>query len=256
MNYEKILVLILALSLVSFSLAIAQVEKADDEETQFRQVPLTKARIAFDHTDYDFGSIAKGSSVTHSYWFANNGTDTLVITKITPTCGCTSTKTGGIVVPPGGRSNIDIVFNSGKFNGKVTKSIKIECNDALSPYLDLRFRATINNPLLTLEYTPLQVDFQTVAKGETKEFTVNITNTDSTESMITLIDIPSENFIITQLSNNKLKPGQTAFLKFSLVKNLEPGPYQTSITVEAEGKHDARISIPILATIGDGGKAE
>jgi len=256
MKYAKIFVIILTLSLFSFSIAIAQVEKTDEEETQFRQVPLTKARIEFDHTDYDFGSIAKGSSVTHSYWFANNGTDTLVITKITPTCGCTSTKTGGIVVPPSGRSNIDIVFNSGKFNGKVTKSIKIECNDALSPYLDLRFRATINNPLLTLEYAPLQVDFQTVPVGESKEFAVNITNTDSTESMITLIDVPSENFIKTELSNDKLKPGQTTVLEFTLANDLVPGPYLTSITVEAEGKHDSRISIPILATVGDESKTE
>jgi len=251
MKYAKIFVIIFTVNLFPFSLAIAQVERADDEETEFRQIPLGKARIAFDHTDYDFGSIAKGSSVTHSYWFDNNGTDTLVITKITPTCGCTSTKTGGIVVPPGGRSNIDIVFSSGKFNGKVTKSIKIECNDALSPYLDLRFRATINNPLLTLEYSPLQVDFQTVPEGETKEFTVNITNLDSTESTITLIDLPSDKFIKTNLNNDKLEPGQTAILKFSLAKDLAPGPYQTSITVEAEGKHDARISIPILATVGE-----
>ena len=101
MKYAKLIILVLTLSLFPFNSIIAQVEKTDDEETEFRQIPLCNARIEFDHTDYDFGSIAKGSSVTHSYWLDNNGMDTLVITKIKPTCGCTSTKNGDIVVPPG-----------------------------------------------------------------------------------------------------------------------------------------------------------
>jgi len=251
MKYAKLFSLVLALSLFPFNSLLAQVEKIDEEETEFRQVPLCKARIEFEHTDYDFGSIAKGSSVTHSYWFDNNGTDTLVITKIKPTCGCTSTKTGGIVVPPGGRSNIDIVFNSGKFNGKVTKSIKIECNDALNPYMDLRFRATINNPHLSLEYAPLQVDFKTVPVGETAKFTLSLTNIDSTVSTIILVDKPSEEFIKTELKSNKLKPAATTDIEFSLADNLAAGQYLTSITLEADGKRDSRITIPILATVGE-----
>jgi len=251
MKYAKLFSLVLALSLFPFHSITAQVERIDEEETEFRQIPLCNARIEFDHTEYDFGSIAKGSSVSHSYWFNNNGTDTLVITKIKPTCGCTSTRTGGITVPPGGRSNIDIVFDSGKFNGRVTKSIKIECNDALSPYMDLRFRATINNPLLSLEYAPLQADFKTVPVGKTAKIMINLTNTDSTESTIILVDKPSAEFIKTQLKNSKLKPGATTILEFSLADNLDSGQYLTSITIEAEKKHESRITIPILATVGE-----
>ncbi len=256
MKYAKIFFVILAMSLFPVNSLMAQIEKPDNEETEFRQTPLCNARIEFQQTDYDFGSIAKGSSVAHSYWFKNNGTDTLKITKIKPTCGCTTAKTGGIVVPPGGLSNIDIIFNSGKFNGNVTKSIKIECNDSLNPYMDLRFRATINNPLLTLEYEPLQADFKTIPIGATPKITINLTNTDSTESDIVLVDKPSDKFVKTQLKNDKLKPGETATLEFTLVNNLEAGPYLTSITIEAEGKDNTRITIPILATIGEETKTE
>ncbi|MCP4581265.1 MAG: DUF1573 domain-containing protein [candidate division Zixibacteria bacterium] len=251
MKYFKVLILITTICMIPFSSILAQIEKPDDEETEFRKIPLCNARIEFEHTTFDFGSIAKGSSVTHSYWFDNNGSDTLVITKIKPTCGCTSTKTGGIVVPPGERSNIDIIFNSGKFNGKVTKAIKIECNDSVNPYMDIRFKALINNPLLTLEYTPLQADFKTIPVGASKTFTISITNVDSSESRLVLIDKPAKEFIKTKLKKDKIKPGETAEIEFTIAKDLEPGPYLSSVTFEADGKDNSRITIPILASIGE-----
>ena len=222
MKYFSILMLLAALC-VPLPSAIGQIEKEDDEATEFRNVPLCDARIEFDHTVFDFGSIVKGSSVAHSYWFSNSGTDTLIITKIKPTCGCISTKTGGIVVPPGERGNIDIIFNSGKFNGKVTKAIKIECNDSVSPYMDIRFKSTINNPLLNLEYTPLQVDYRNVKIGESKSFMINITNTDSTASKLVIVDKPSEDFIKTKLAKELLHPGDETQLKLTLLKNIDPG---------------------------------
>jgi hypothetical protein len=53
--------------------------------TSVPKVELTNARITFDHTVFDFGSIPKGTKVSHDFWFENTGTDTLVITRVKPT---------------------------------------------------------------------------------------------------------------------------------------------------------------------------
>jgi hypothetical protein len=208
-----------------------------------------KARLKFDHTTYDFGSIAKGAVVTHNYWLENLGTDTLIITKIKPTCGCTSTRKAGFAVPPGERSTIDIVFDSGKFNGRVTKSIKVESNDVMNPYLDLRFKATINNPLLLLEYSPLKVDFQNIPARKQGKVTVNVTNIDTTASKLIIVEKPSDRFLISDLKKDNLKPGGTTELTLTLANDIEPGPFLTSICLEIENKPGSRITIPISGTV-------
>jgi hypothetical protein len=53
--------------------------------TNVPEVELTNARITFDHTVFNFGSIPKGTMVSHDFWFENTGTDTLVITRVKPT---------------------------------------------------------------------------------------------------------------------------------------------------------------------------
>lgn len=46
------------------------------------EVPLTNARIAFDYTTFDFGTVPNGAKMTHYFPVQNTGPDTLYITKI------------------------------------------------------------------------------------------------------------------------------------------------------------------------------
>jgi len=254
MKILRLLIITITVLFIGSTLVLGQVEKeGDNSDSQWidpaKINSKSKARMNFDHTTYDFGSIAKGSRVTHNFWFENTGSDTLIITRIKHTCGCTSTRLKGIVVPPGDRSSIDIVFDSGKFNGRVTKSIKIECNDPVNPYLDLRFKAVINNPLQILEYSPLQADFQNVRAGTQSKATISLTNVDTTESKLIIVEKPSASFIKTQLKDDTIKPEATTEIEFILTDNLEPGQFLTSISIEAEKKPGSRITIPIIGTI-------
>jgi hypothetical protein len=222
-----------------------------DAQEPVKEIPLTKARIKFDESEWNFGSIQKGSQVTHNFWFSNTGSEELVITRIKPACGCTTTKTTGMNVPPGGRSSIDISFNSGRFNNVITKGITVESNDALNPYLELRFTATINNPLQILETAPLEANFNAVLKGSPAEISMRITNVDSTTSKLVIIEKPSEDFIKTIPGKMQIKPKAATEIKFQLSPNIPVGPFVSSLTLEVPGKSESRVTIPILGTIVD-----
>jgi len=250
----KIFRLLTAFVLTAFIITAAYGQTDSEKPKSKKTVTITaignsNARLEFDHTTYNFGSIAKGSVVTHNFWFENTGTDTLVITRIKPTCGCTSTRKAGFSVAPGEKTSIDIVFDSGKFNGRITKAIKVECNDPVNPFLDLRFKATINNPLQILEYSPLQVNFENVPEGKNSKVIINITNIDSTESQILIIEKPSSDFIETELKKDSLKPDNTTEIEFVLLRNLEKGEFLTSISLEAKDKPGSRITIPINGNV-------
>jgi hypothetical protein len=49
---------------------------------QAPDVPLTNARIEFNHDRFDFGTVPGGAQLTHHFPVKNVGTDTLVITQI------------------------------------------------------------------------------------------------------------------------------------------------------------------------------
>jgi hypothetical protein len=216
-----------------------------------KEVPLTKARIKFDEPDWNFGSIQKGAQVAHNFWFSNNGPENLVITKIKPSCGCTTTKSKGMTVPPGGRGFIDISFNSGRFNNVITKGITVETNDAVNPYLELRFTATINNPVQIIESSPLEANFESVLKGQSADITLKLKNTDSTRSKIEFVELPDENTFKITPDKLMLKPSASADLKIHLGPNLPTGPFVSSLTLAVTGKGDSRITIPIVGTIVD-----
>jgi hypothetical protein len=223
--------------------------KPAEQPQTIKEIPMTNARIKFDENEFDFGSIQKGAQVSHNFWFTNAGTDDLQITKIKPACGCTTTKQKGMTVAPGQRGSIDISFKSERFNNVVTKSIAVETNDALNPYLELRFTANINNPLQNLEVSPIEANFQSIRVGTVGTMIVKVANIDTTAANLIVIEKPSPEFIKTEITKMKLKPKAFTEIKFTLAKDIPPGPFVSSITLEAEGKTDSRITIPILGAI-------
>jgi hypothetical protein len=89
--------------------------------------------ITWEKSTHDFGDIQQGDKVENTFRFTNTGTEPLIITNVTVTCGCTTPK--GWPRDPiavGGKSEIIVAFNSlGKF-GKQNKVITVISN-AVNP---------------------------------------------------------------------------------------------------------------------------
>ena len=253
MHKGKLIAIIVIIIIALFAQASVIAQPAMQEQESGKWLDrqkLTKARITFDRTSFDFGYISKGAVVTHKFGFTNTGSDTLIVTKIKPTCGCTSTQEAGFKVPPGGRSSIDIVFDSGRFNGRVIKSINIECNDSLNPYLEIRFKASIGqSPVLTC--TPSAVDFKDIKKGASGRIAIELSNNDTTASKLIIVEKPDPDFIKTTVGKQHtvIEPKGSLKITFTLADTAKPGPFRDALTLEAENKPGSRITIPIAGNI-------
>lgn len=84
--------------------------------------------IKFDTTFHDFGTVTEGDKVTFDYHFTNTGTNPLKITKVKPSCGCTSPSHTTEPVPPGGRGHVRLQFDSANKNGETRKSATVIAN--------------------------------------------------------------------------------------------------------------------------------
>jgi hypothetical protein len=85
--------------------------------------------ITFDKKTHDFGDINQGDKVEHIFHFTNTGTEPLIITNVQVSCGCTTPKGWKRdPIPPGGKSEISISFNSAGKSGMQNKPITIVSN--------------------------------------------------------------------------------------------------------------------------------
>lgn len=88
------------------------------------------ARAKFEIKDksFNFGDLAEGEIVTHTFRFKNTGKKNLVIQNIESSCGCTTPKYDKKPIPPGGEGKIEVEFNSSGRYGKQYKVINIFAN--------------------------------------------------------------------------------------------------------------------------------
>jgi len=100
-------------------------------------------QISFDTTHFDFGKIPGESKVNHRFKVTNTGKAPLNITRLNPSCGCTSTVLGKWTLAPGESTEIEVTFNPAGFRGVSKKSIQVVSDDPTTPTATLTFEADV-----------------------------------------------------------------------------------------------------------------
>ncbi|MBR5168326.1 MAG: DUF1573 domain-containing protein [Salinivirgaceae bacterium] len=90
-------------------------------------------QINFDENFYDFGTIAQGEKVSHTFKFRNIGSGQLVITDVTTSCGCTASKYSLEPVAPGAEGIVEVIFDSYGREGRQMKKISVWTNCGSDP---------------------------------------------------------------------------------------------------------------------------
>jgi hypothetical protein len=249
---HRILRLIVILCLGATALAgyvAAQSTTQKSDEAVIKVNPTSKARIDIVSDNYDFGSIPRGAIVVHSFVVKNVGQETLAITNVKPTCGCTTAPLSDSLVAPGEQTDIRATFNTQNFNGRVKKQIYVDSSDPIKPYLKVSFSAIINNPLQTIMPSPSEVDFGKVMAGKPSETKVTITNNDTTTANLAIIEESAPSAVKAKLANATIAPGASTELVLDLQPQAKVETITQSITLEASNIADSRFTIPWKAEI-------
>ncbi len=95
--------------------------------------------LSVDNPVFDFGTVVEGSFVIHTFVLTNTGDETLTITKVRTTCGCTTTALAKSTLDPGESVELQGIFDTTGYGGRtVTKGIYIYVNDADIPTVTLK----------------------------------------------------------------------------------------------------------------------
>lgn len=105
--------------------------------------PSTVGIFEFGAMEHDFGTIAEGEVIEHSFNFKNTGQAPLVISNIQASCGCTSPDWTKAPIKPGDEGFVKVVFNSAGKSGVQSPTVTIQANT--SPNVTrLRLKGTVN----------------------------------------------------------------------------------------------------------------
>ncbi len=114
------------------------------------------AKIEFKETTFDFGKIKEGEKVTHKFAFKNIGTTPLIVSKVNPSCGCTTPDWTKTPVQPNEMGFVEVQFDSQGRPGQATKSVTVVANtDPTENKLDFKVDVTANpnKPATTTDLT-------------------------------------------------------------------------------------------------------
>jgi len=89
--------------------------------------------VKWSKDSYDFGKIKQNKPVEVEFELTNVGNAPLMITKVEPSCGCTTSDYTKAPIAPGQKGKVKVVFDA-KTMGNFSKSVNVTTNakDALT----------------------------------------------------------------------------------------------------------------------------
>lgn len=89
-------------------------------------MPLSK--VAFASVSHNFGKVAEGEKVSHTYKFKNTGDAPLKITDVKPSCGCTTPDYTKTEIAPGAEGFVTVEYDSKGRPGAAHKTVDVFAN--------------------------------------------------------------------------------------------------------------------------------
>ncbi len=188
----------------------------------FMSVAEGQAAIEFRTIRHNYGTIEEDGGVkNHDFIFTNNGDSPLLITRVVPSCGCTTPDWTREPVPPGETGFIRSSMNPMNMPGPFTKTIAVHSNGQPSPMV-LTLTGVVNPRERSVEeqfrwalgpvrFESNHIDFSRTGKGEQKSREMHLINVSDSHVVVGFGPLPQH--LSLEVVPSRLAPGERAVVK-------------------------------------------
>jgi hypothetical protein len=195
---------------------------------------------------YNFGTIPQGKKVQHNFVIRNTGDAPLQIKDVTVSCGCTAAKPSSPVIAPGKSGEIQVIFDSAAFSGKVQKSVSVVTNGK-APGATLYLEGTI---VEALQVSPRQLSLGTLKPGMSKQMTVSITNREGVSVKLLSVNTVSNTLQVKAvIRKGEMKPGETGLVDLTVTPRGEAKVMSGYLHIMTDSAQKKEITIPMYASV-------
>ena len=153
----SVLVGVLGISLL-VSASSCKRDEAESGPAPSISAATDQPKLEIENAAHDFGTLAEGDKVSHTFKLTNRGGTPLVIQKTRTTCGCTVAKLATKQLESGASTDLEVKFDTRGRRNRQKKTITILSNDPDSPHT-LTVSANVE-ALLTFEPRHVQLAAQ------------------------------------------------------------------------------------------------
>ena len=212
-----------------------------------QQTPAAAQVISVDPLFFDFGDMKQQQTRTATVTVTNEGAALLSILDVKAECGCTVPTLAKDNLGPGESTQIDIQFNSKKFNGSVIKFVNIYSNDPNSPQVDVTITAKVHTALI-IDPPQQRVGFSRSLQGEVLTKRVTFTATDAPKLEISADKTRQGLFAISTVDGYEGNP-QVSMLEITVPADMEPGRHRDHVRVKTNIEEMPTVDIEMQAWI-------
>ena len=126
---------------LSPKVSLIQSGHADTDKDQ-----KASSQLVFETASFNFGKVQQGQEIRRVFRFRNTGKQTLVITRVKSSCGCTFPSLKTKSYAPGKQGSLTVTFDSKGRVGRQHKTITVESNDPKKPRIILEISGVIIVP--------------------------------------------------------------------------------------------------------------
>ncbi len=212
----------------------------------FSSLAPAQAKIAVaEGTTFNLGQVYRGDVVEHPLTILNSGRDTLVISRVDVSCGCTGSMLSNDHIGPGDKGTLQITFNSRNFRGPVHKTLTVNSNAADHPQLLIQFEGTV---VEEVTITPEYLWFQDAQVGERSTKSVSIKNEGNVPVELTgfATDLAG---LSTVLPGTAIGPGQKIDLPVEFTPEKPTPVVADRITIHTNHPRQKDLVIPVYGNI-------
>ena len=194
----------------------------------------------------DFGIVLQNIRLPHTFWLKSTGDDTLKIIKVIPGCGCIKTPLQTNIIPPGDSTKFEVLYDTRKYRGKITKRPRIRTNEANPDHVititsQIEIRPDATYPVVV---TPYKIDMTPDGNNKPKKRIFTLTNITDKDLYLKPLFYPEE--ISKVKLPKKIKAGETAEGEIKLSKNGLKQAFEKSFTFEVKGHYTYRFTVPVI----------
>jgi hypothetical protein len=200
--------------------------------------PPPPPKISLAETSYDFGRVAQGAPVSHTYAFHNAGGLDLTIDNVHASCGCTVATPSSRVLHPGDDGGIAVTFDTSRDVGRKTHTLTVYSNDPAQPVTTLSLSGDVEAEVAA-DPPALYVGHlrrNQVAQKEVRLLARNGVSVGSVE--------PGKLINATLQST----PAGTR-LRIAIKPDAPPGRFKDTVTVRTSSPRQPTLAIPVVGFV-------
>ena len=210
-------------------------------------VAYAAPELAVEQGTFNFGTIAQGKKVKHSFRIKNSGDAPLQIKKLEAACGCTAVKPSTSFIQPGKSADIEVIFDSEEFSGKVQKSVTMTTNAGKTPTYTFNMEGTVAEEL---QVSPRQLSLGPLQPGVAKQVAVSVTNSGANSIKLLSANVNSASLQIkTNIRRAEIKPGETGTVELSITAKPEAKILSGYLHILTSSPRKKEITVPVYGSI-------